>query len=68
MATNYDYFTMKTIAIIGGGYSGTMVAVNLARFSRSPLKVVVINRGCPNERGVAYSTRRPEHLAECRCA
>lgn len=24
---------MKTIAIIGGGFSGTMIAVNLARLS-----------------------------------
>lgn len=53
---------MNTIAIIGGGYSGTMVAVNLARLSKSPLKVVIINKGSPNGRGVAYSTQRSEHL------
>ena len=39
-----------------------MVAVNLARLSQAPLKVLIINRGCPNGRGVAYSTQRPEHL------
>ncbi len=53
---------MNTIVIIGGGYSGTMVAVNLARLSHAPLKVQIINKGCPHGRGVAYSTQRPEHL------
>ncbi|HEY5316274.1 MAG TPA: FAD/NAD(P)-binding protein [Pirellulales bacterium] len=53
---------MKTIAIIGGGFSGTITAVNLARFSESPLRVCLINRGYPVGRGVAYSTRQVEHL------
>lgn len=50
------------IAIIGGGFSGTMTAVNLARLSTTPLEVVMINSGRPRGRGVAYGTRRPEHL------
>ncbi|HWC89410.1 MAG TPA: FAD/NAD(P)-binding protein, partial [Pirellulales bacterium] len=53
---------MKTIAIIGGGFSGTTAAVNLARFSESPLRVCVINSGYPVGRGAAYSTRQIEHL------
>jgi uncharacterized NAD(P)/FAD-binding protein YdhS len=53
---------MEHIAIIGGGFSGTMTAVNLARLSEGPLRVTVINHGYPTGRGVAYSTRRPEHL------
>jgi uncharacterized NAD(P)/FAD-binding protein YdhS len=53
---------MQHIAIIGGGFSGTMTAVNLARLSQVPLRVTVINHGYPQARGVAYSTRRPEHL------
>ncbi len=53
---------MKTIVIIGGGFCGTITAVNLARFSESPLRVVLVNRGSPAGRGVAYSTRRAEHL------
>jgi uncharacterized NAD(P)/FAD-binding protein YdhS len=51
-----------TIAIIGGGFSGTMTAVNLARLSTRPLRVCLINGGHPAGRGVAYGTRRPEHL------
>lgn len=50
------------IAIIGGGFSGTMTAVNLARLSPAPLRVTLLNPGSPAGRGIAYGTRRPEHL------
>ncbi len=53
---------MKTVAIIGGGFCGTMTAVNLARLAQTPLRIVIINDGSPLGRGVAYGTRRPEHL------
>ncbi len=50
------------IAVIGGGFSGVMTAVNLARLARRPLHVKVINDRRPTGRGVAYGMRRPEHL------
>ncbi|MEM8953854.1 MAG: FAD/NAD(P)-binding protein [Verrucomicrobiota bacterium] len=53
---------MKRVAIIGGGFSGHMVAVNMARLCQSPVKITVINKGTPPGRGAAYSTRQPEHL------
>ncbi len=53
---------MKTIAIIGGGFSGTMAAVNLARLSDHPMRVVIINANRPLARGTAYGTNRGEHL------
>ncbi len=53
---------MKTVAIIGGGFSGTMAAVNLARLSDESLRVILINGKRPVGRGVAYSTTRSEHL------
>ncbi|MCA9123434.1 MAG: FAD/NAD(P)-binding protein [Planctomycetaceae bacterium] len=53
---------MKTIAIIGGGFGGTMTAVNLSRLSDQPLRVVIINSKRPLGRGTAYGTRRNEHL------
>ncbi|WP_339743656.1 FAD/NAD(P)-binding protein [uncultured Rubinisphaera sp.] len=53
---------MRTIAIIGGGFSGTMTAVNLARFSEEPLKIIMINTKRPFGRGTAYGTARREHL------
>ena len=53
---------MKTVAIVGGGFSGTMAAVNLARLSNSPLHVLLINSRYPLGRGVAYGTNRSEHV------
>ena len=52
----------QRIAIVGGGFSGVMTAVNLARSSTQPLQITVINCRRPAGRGVAYGTRRPEHL------
>lgn len=54
--------TTPHIAIIGGGFSGTLVAVNLARLATQPLRITLINNAYPRGRGVAYGTRRPEHL------
>lgn len=51
-----------SIAIIGGGFSGVMTAVNLARFAQRTQRIVIINGQRPAGRGVAYGTRRPEHL------
>jgi uncharacterized NAD(P)/FAD-binding protein YdhS len=53
---------VKTVAIIGGGFCGTLTAVNLARLSKHPLRVILVNNQYPTGRGVAYGTLRPEHL------
>ena len=53
---------MKTVAIVGGGFSGVMTAVNLARLAGEPLGITLINHARPRGRGVAYSTPRKEHL------
>ena len=53
---------MKTVAIIGSGFCGTMAAVNLARLAKQPLRLILINYGAPTGRGVAYGTRHREHL------
>lgn len=53
---------MKSICIIGGGFCGTLAAVNLARLSRAALSVTIVNCQYPLGRGVAYGTKRPEHL------
>jgi uncharacterized NAD(P)/FAD-binding protein YdhS len=52
----------ETIAIIGGGFSGVMTGVNLARLSRRPLQLTLINQRRPKGRGVAFGSRRTEHL------
>jgi len=54
--------TPRTIAIIGGGVSGALVAANLLRRARDPLRVIVIERGTTVGRGVAYASPFPEHL------
>jgi uncharacterized NAD(P)/FAD-binding protein YdhS len=50
-----------TVAIVGGGASGTLTAVHLLR-SAAPVRVVLIERGDRTARGVAYSTPFPQHL------
>jgi uncharacterized NAD(P)/FAD-binding protein YdhS len=50
------------VAIVGGGFSGVMVAAHLLREAVSPLRVVLIERRGALGEGVAYSTGEPEHL------
>ena len=49
------------IAIIGAGFSGSLLAVHLLR-SRLPMRIVLFERRATFARGVAYSTDRLEHL------
>lgn len=48
--------------MIGGGFSGAMTAVNVARLSERPLHLVVVSDRPSVGRGVAYGLRRPEYL------
>jgi uncharacterized NAD(P)/FAD-binding protein YdhS len=50
------------VVIVGGGFSGTMTAVNLARLADEPLEITLLNEKVPPGRGVAYRRRRPEYL------
>jgi len=50
------------IAIIGGGFSGTMTAVQILRMARRPIELHIIERKPPLGRGVAYGTRYGSHL------
>lgn len=52
--------TGARVAIIGGGASGTLQALHLLRAGAE--RVTLIERAREPGRGVAYSTRRPEHL------
>ena len=52
----------EAITIIGGGFSGIMTGINLTRLSQCPLHITLINQHRPMGRGVAYGSRRPEHL------
>lgn len=55
-----------TIAIIGGGFSGTMLAVQLLRGARGAVSVVLLERGPVPGRGVAYGTQFEGHLLNVR--
>ncbi|MCZ8379781.1 FAD/NAD(P)-binding protein [Mycobacterium sp. CPCC 205372] len=50
------------VVVVGGGFSGTMTAVNLARLRDVPLDLTVVNEREPVGRGIAYRRRRPEYL------
>ena len=53
---------MQTIAIVGAGFSGTLVAANLLRLASAPVRVVLIDRRLQIGQGVAYGTLCPDHL------
>ncbi|WP_258079442.1 FAD/NAD(P)-binding protein, partial [Xanthomonas arboricola] len=50
------------IAIVGGGASGVLVALQLLRQAVAPVQIVLIEPHAVLGEGVAYSTARPEHL------
>jgi uncharacterized NAD(P)/FAD-binding protein YdhS len=50
------------VVVLGGGFSGAMSVVNIARLCDHPVEVVVIDRVEAAGRGVAYRRRRPEYL------
>ncbi|MBD2100075.1 FAD/NAD(P)-binding protein [Leptolyngbya sp. FACHB-261] len=54
--------TPTTIAIIGGGFSGCMVAAHLLHRATRPLNIKLIERQTQLGRGVAYKTRCSAHL------
>lgn len=56
--------TASRIAVIGGGYSGALQAVNLLRHSEA--SVTLIERGKRIARGAAYGTLHADHLLNVR--
>lgn len=54
---------MKTIAIIGAGVSGTLVAINLLQTNRQhPIRICLIEKSGNIGPGLAYSTSEAAHL------
>lgn len=51
----------RHIVIVGGGFSGTALAIHLARRGKTGLKVTVIEPREQLGRGVAYDSRDPAH-------
>jgi len=55
----------RRIVIIGSGFSGTLLAINMARFG-GPRTILVERRAEQVARGVAYSTPHPSQLLNVR--
>ncbi|MBV9389851.1 MAG: FAD/NAD(P)-binding protein [Chroococcidiopsidaceae cyanobacterium CP_BM_ER_R8_30] len=63
MAPNFPIsHTPTTIAIVGGGFSGSLVAANLLKTATRPLIIKLIERSHDIGKGVAYSTDTNSHL------
>ncbi len=62
---NPDFSTAQTpatIAIVGGGFSGSLVAIHLLKTASQPLTIQLIERSRHTGKGIAYSTDTPCHL------
>ena len=59
---------MDRVAILGGGASGVLLALQLLRGGGRRLDVVVVERRAELGAGVAYATRHPDHLLNVRAA
>ena len=53
---------MKVIGIIGGGFTGTMTAVQIIEKSTEPCEIVLINEGGELNKGIAYNPYSEKHL------
>lgn len=56
--------SFPTVAVIGGGFSGLMTALHLAR--AGTVRVRLIEKGQHIARGAAYCTANPDHLLNVR--
>lgn len=54
--------SLLNFAIVGGGISGCLVAAQLLRTARTPLRIRLFERMTDIGRGVAYGTENREHL------
>jgi len=54
--------TTTTLAIVGGGASGCLVAAQLLRQAMQSVRILLFERMTDVGRGVAYGTRCPAHL------
>lgn len=53
---------MRTIGIIGGGFTGTMTAVQLIERAQGPLSITIINERGTFSKGIAYDPYSKGHL------
>lgn len=55
-----------TIAVIGAGLSGSVLAVNLLQRCHADDRILLVEKRAGFGRGLAYSTRNPNHLLNVR--
>jgi uncharacterized NAD(P)/FAD-binding protein YdhS len=65
-ALKFEESQHPTIAIIGGGFSGSMLAVHLLRGAKGRVSVALIERSQIPGHGIAYGTRFDGHLLNVR--
>jgi uncharacterized NAD(P)/FAD-binding protein YdhS len=53
---------MTTIAVIGAGFSGTLLTLHLLRYCPPPTRLLLIERNSQFGRGLAYSTGNASHI------
>jgi uncharacterized NAD(P)/FAD-binding protein YdhS len=53
---------MSTIAVVGAGFSGTLLSLHLLRRCTPPTRLVLIERNSQFGRGLAYSTGNANHI------
>jgi uncharacterized NAD(P)/FAD-binding protein YdhS len=66
MSAAVEIYAEQPVLIIGGGFSGTLLAINLTRLG---VPVTLFERDeAALAKGLAFGTRRPEHLLNVRAA
>lgn len=58
----------RRIAVIGGGVSGVLTAVHLAKRDPGGVRVALYERASRQARGLAYNTNEPGHLLNVRAS
>lgn len=51
----------RHVVIVGGGFTGTALAIHLARLGKAGLSVTIVEPRPQLARGVAYATQDPAH-------
>jgi uncharacterized NAD(P)/FAD-binding protein YdhS len=60
--------TRRRVAIVGGGFSGAVLAAHLARRGRAAPDVILIEKSRRFGPGLAYGTKDPAHLLNVRAS
>ena len=66
MAMNRTTHRLQDIAIVGAGFTGSLLALHLLQRSQPGDRIYLIERNAQFGRGLAYSTGNPNHLLNVR--